>query len=246
MTLAFAGLAVVGLLLTVGSLLVLRRTGAQPALARRLAGPREVKVGRVRSEEAMPGRPVRIVGRIRCAEPLHLGGGERLVAFHRDVEVRVRGRWRIVERMRETRSFELWDHEGSLTLDPAAAAEPLITIPQTWRGSPEQLEEPHATAVKRLVERHGEATEARAVTRTVNVTDRLLVLAQPIRDERGNLRLEPPRGGYLISTLALPDAMRLLGGRARRAAAIGVVGVGLGGVLLLVGVVGTALGMLLA
>jgi hypothetical protein len=245
MTLAFAGLAVIGLLGTVGSLLLLQRTGAQPGLARRLAGPREVKVGRLRFGEAVSERPVRVVGRIRCADPLHLGDGERLVAFHRDVEVRVGGRWRSVERMRETRSFELWDHDGSLTIDPAAAAEPLITIPQAWRGRSDELQEPHASAVRRLAERHGEATEARAVTRTVNVTDRLLVLARAVRDERGEVRLEPPRGGYLISTLALPDAMRLLGGRARRAAAIGVVGVGIGGILLLVGIVGTALALLL-
>lgn len=246
MILAFGTLAMAGLMLVMGSLLVVRRTGAQPGLARRLAGPREIKVGRIAREELLPDRPVRVVGRVRCAEPMHLGDGERLVAFHRDVEVRVGGRWRSVERMRETRSFELWDHDGSLAVDPAEAAEPLITIPHAWRGAPDELEEPHASSVKRLAERHGAATEARAVTRSVNVTDRLLVLAQPVRDESGTVRLMPPRGGYVISTLPLPDAMRVLGGRDRRAAAVGVVGVALGGALILVGLVGSAVGFLLA
>jgi hypothetical protein len=147
--------------------------------------------------------------------------------------------------MRESRSFELWDHDGSLTIDPAAAAEPLITIPHAWHGSPEELEEPHASAAARLAERHGPLTEARATTRMLNVTDRLLVLAQPARDADGTVRLEPPEGGYLISSLALDDAMRLLGGRHRRAAAAGVVGLGLGIVLVAIGGVGALLATLL-
>ena len=98
---------------------------------------------------------MRVVGRIRCRDPLEAGEGERLVAFHRDVEVMAGGRWRSVERLRETRSFELWDHDGSLTVDPAGAAEPLVAIPKVWRGDASQLEEPHASAVARLAERHG-------------------------------------------------------------------------------------------
>lgn len=239
----FAALLVTGLLLVGGSLAALRLSGANPALARRLAGPPELRVGRLLDDAAggLPRRPVRLAGRIRCREPLDAGDGERLVAFHRDVEVLVGGSWRSVERMRETRSFELWDHDGSLTVDPAAAAEPLITIPHAWHGSPDELEEPHASAAARLSERHGALTGARAVTRTINVTDRLLVLARPVRNPDGSVRLEPPEGGYLISNLALDDAMRLLGGRHRRAAVAGVVGTGLGIALLAIGALGALL-----
>lgn len=246
LTVIFAALAVIGLVLVAGGFLALRSSGASPAVARRLAGPPELKVGRLLDDaDELPHRPVRVAGRIRCREPLEAGSGERLVAFHRDVEVRVGGTWRSVERMRETRSFELWDHDGSLTIDPAAAAEPLITIPHAWHGSADELEEPHASAAARLAERHGPLTEARAVTRTINVTDRLLVLARPVRDPDGTVRLEPPEGGYLVSNLALDDAMRLLGGRHRRAAAAGVVGLGLGIALLAIGGVGTLLAALI-
>lgn len=239
LTVPFAALAIIGFVLIVTGFALLRASGAKPSVARRLAGPPEVKVGRLLDGTGeLPARPVRVAGRIRCREPLDAGDGERLVAFHRDVEVLVGGTWRSVERMRETRSFELWDHDGSLTVDPAAAAEPLITIPHAWRGSPDELEEPHASAAARLAERHGPLTEARAATRMVNVTDRLLVLAQPVRDADGTVRLEPPEGGYLISTLALDDAMRLLGGRHRRAAAAGVVGLALGIALVTIGGVG--------
>lgn len=241
----YAALMVIGLLLAAGALVLLRGTGASPARARRLAGPAEVGVGRLLDRADLPARPVRVSGRIRCRDPLEAGDGERLVAFHRDVEVHVGGTWRSVERLRETRSFDLWDHDGSLPLDPARAAEPLITIPQVWRGGSDELEEPHVSAVARLVERHGPATEARAITRSINVTDRLLVLARATRVD-GSVRLEPPDGGYLITNLALPDAMRLLGGRNRRLAAAGVIGLGIAVVLIAIGGIGAFLSALLA
>lgn len=227
-------LAAVGIALVVASVGAIRATGAQPRLARSLAGPREVRVGRLTSDGELPDRPVRVVGRIRCREPLEMAGGDRLVAFHRDVEVRIAGRWRAVERIREMRSFELWDHDGSLIVDPASAAEPLIVIPKVWRGRPDELEEPHRSAVARLAEREGAATAARAVTRTISVTDRLAVVARPLRDATGRVRLAPPTGGFVVSALALDDAMRLLGGRHRRLAAAAVLGVIAGGALILV------------
>lgn len=234
----FAVLLAAGLLLVAACAALVRLGGAQAALARRLAGPAEVRVGRLLDTEPLPERPVRVVGRIRCRDPLNAGDGERLVAYHRDVEVRVGGRWRSIERLRETRSFDLWDHDGSVPVDPARAAEPLITIPKVWRGSPDELEEPHASAAARLAERHGPATEARAMTRTISVTDRLLVVARPVRDDAGRISLEPADGGYLVSTLDLPDAMRILGGRHNRLSALAVAGMGVGITLAAVGLVG--------
>ena len=241
----FAVLVVAGLLLAALGVLALRAAGARPTLARRLAGPAEVKVGRLLGEAALPARPVRVTGRIRCREPLEMGGGERLVAFHRDVDVLVGGEWRTLERLRETRSFDLWDHDGALSVDPAQAAEPLVVIPHVWRGSPSELEDPHASAVARLVERHGPATEARAITRGINVTDRLLLLARARRDEGGRVVLEPPDGGYLVTNLALDDAMRLLGGGNRRLATLGVIAVGLSVASLAIGGIGAVLSALL-
>ena len=241
----FAVLVVAGLALAAFGLVALRSAGARPTLARRLAGPPEVKVGRLLGEDALPARPVRVTGRIRCREPLEMGGGERLVAFHRDVDVLVGGQWRTVERLRETRSFDLWDHDGAMSVDPARAAEPLVVIPHVWRGSPSELEEPHASAVARLVERHGPATEARAITRGVNVTDRLLILARARRDDTGRVVLEPPEGGYLVTNLALDDAMRLLGGGNRRLATLGVIAVGLSVAMLAIGGIGAVMTALL-
>jgi hypothetical protein len=236
----FALVVVAGIVVAAISLLVLRRSDAQPGRARRLAGPSEVRVGRLVDAD-VPDRAVRVTGRIRCRDPLEMGNGERLVAFHRDVEVRAAGRWRSLERLRETRSFELWDHDGSITIDPARVEEPLIVIPSVWHGRVDELEEAHAAAAARLAERHGPAVEARAVTRTINVTDRLLVLARPVRDEGGRTRLEPPNDGFVITNLALDDAMRLLGGRSRRSAAGGVIGLAIAIALLAIGGIGAFL-----
>lgn len=245
LTLAFALVALAGAVLAAASVLTLRRVEARPTTGRRLAGPPEVKVGGLLGEGELPSRAVRVSGRIRCREPLDAGDGELLVAFHRDVEVHTGGRWRSVERLRETRSFELWDHDGSITIDPARAAEPLITIPKVWRGRPDELEEPHASAAARLSERHGAAGEARAITRTINVTDRLLILGHPVRRADGSTTLEAPDGGYLVTNLGLDDAMRLLGGRNRRAAAGGVIGLGIAVALLVIGGIGALLSTLL-
>lgn len=244
--LAFAFMAGAGAVLAIGSLLALRGAGAHPGVARRLAGPREIRVGHLLGTDAPPRRAVRVVGRIRCQDPLEMGGGERLVAFHRDVEVRIAGTWRSVERLRETRSFELWDHDGSLTVDPARAAEPLIVIPKVWRGDPAELEEPHASAVARLSERHGPATEARAITRGINVTDRLRLIARAGRDDSGRPRLEPPDGGYLVTNLDLDDAMRLLGGRNRRLVSGAIIGLAIAVALLAIGAIGAVLIAMLA
>jgi hypothetical protein len=242
--LLFAIVAALGALLSIGSWALLRWAGADPGLARRLAGPSEARVGSLLDGGELPQRPVRVVGRVRCRDPLQTADGERLVAFHRDVEVMAGGQWRSVERIRETRSFELWDHDGSIGVDPSRAAEPLVTIPKVWRGDPGALEEPHASAIAQLVERHGPATAARSVIRTIDVTDRLLVVALPRSDEDGRIRLDPPSGGFVISNLALADAMRVLGGRHRRAAAIGVAGIGIGIALVVVGLTGAAVGAL--
>lgn len=219
------------------AVVALRVSGAQPRIARRLAGPAEVRVGELVTARDLPARTVRVVGRIRCPDALISHSGERLVAFHRDVEVEMPNGWRSIERVRETRSFELWDHDGSVSVDPSHFAEPLIGIPTVWRGTPDEITDPNAAVVRRLRDEAGPGrgpARARAVTRTIAVTDRLLLLAMPRRDADGRLRLDPPRAGQLASTLALPDAMRLLGGPRRRLAVASIA------VAAMAGLVGTA------
>jgi hypothetical protein len=224
-----------GALLLGGGLALVRRSGARPAMARRLAGARQLRVGELLDlgpGNPLPMRPVRVVGRIRCAEPIVTAQDDRLVAIHRDVEVSVQGGWRSVERLRETRSFELWDHEGSLTVDPAEAAEPLVTLPHVWAGTPDELDGSYAAALSRVTAEQGAPRRARATTRMVSVIDRLLLLAVVRRDRDGRIRLAPPPGGYILSALELDETMRLLGGSRPRLMLAGIAAMALSVALL--------------
>lgn len=229
--LALGGVVLLGL-----GLVLIRRSGARPAIGRRLAGARQLRVGELLDlapGDPLPQRPVRVLGRIRCAEPIETSQDDRLVAFHRDVEVAVgRGGWRSIERLRETRSFELWDHDGSLQVDPSQAAEPLVVLPHVWAGSADELDESYAGALARVAAEQGRPVHARATTRMISVVDRLLLLAVVTRDAEGRVALAAPRGGYLVSALELDDAMRLLGGPHPRLMLTGTAAVALSVVLL--------------
>jgi hypothetical protein len=238
LTLPLFGCALLGALLLGLSAGWMRAMGAHMALGRRLAGARDIGVGEAAGLTQTPSRPLRVTGRIRCADPLVAPDGERLVAYHRDVEVRsAKGRWRTLERLRETRSFELWDHGGSLAVDPSLAAEPLVTIPLVWQGQPDELGGEFASGLARVSAEDGQAVAARAVTRTISEVDRLLVLARVRVDGPGAARLEPPPGGFVISALELDAAMRLLGGPHRRQLAAAIASLALGGLLLAIGIV---------
>ena len=241
------GCAVLGAVLLASGALWLRAIGARMGLGRRLAGAREITVGDAASLTRAPSRPLRITGRIRCPDPLVAPDGERLVAYHRDVDVRSpKGGWRTIERLRETRSFELWDHAGSMVVDPALAAEPLVTIPLVWEGRPDELGGELASGLARVGTEEGPPVAARAVTRTIAEVDRLLVLAQVRVAGGGGAGLEPPPGGFVISALELDAAMRLLGGPHRRQLAVAIAVLAVGGLLLVGGVVASLASVLAA
>jgi hypothetical protein len=65
----------------------------------------------------------------------------------------------------------------------------------------------------------------------VSIVDRLLVLASITRDAAGGAALAPPRGGYLVSSLELDDAMRLLGGPRPRLLLAGTAAIWVGAAL---------------
>ncbi len=242
----FALLTLLGALIAGVAFVALRLMGAHLRLARRLAGARELSVAEVLTLGTPPSRPVRVSGRVRTADPINGPGDEPLVALHRDVAVWQSGSgWRTIERLRLTRSFDLWDHAGSLSVDPTLAAEPLVTIPLVWEGGADELGEPHAASIARLAIGHSPPVRARAVTRTIGVADSLLVLANVRIADDGSASLAPPAGGYVLSSLALDDAMRLLGGRRRTLLAAALIGLIGGTALALAGAFGAALAILL-
>ncbi len=83
------------------------------------------------------------------------------------------------------------------------------------------------------------------MTRTIGIADRLLVLARAHVEPEGSHSLLPPDGGYVISSLELDDAMRLLGGQRRGLLAAAIVALALGVGLGVTGAVLAILGFLL-
>lgn len=212
-------LAVAGLAAAATGAALIRSSGADTRAGRRLAGARAAPIRDLQdmaAQDRLPPGPVRVEGRVRCANPLVLPSGDRLAALHRDVEVELPdGRWRVIERVREDRPVDLWERAASVPLDLSGLAEPLISIPQVWEGPPEELGDSYRAALERLAAEGGPARRARATTRQVTLVDELIVLAVPERDDSGRLRLRPPPGGYLVANVELDTAMRLLAGPRR-------------------------------
>jgi len=211
---------VIGALGIVAGIGLIQASGANTRAGRRLAGARGIALGDLHDlaeRDALPRTPVRIEGRVRCANPIVTPPGERVALLHRDLELQSSdGRWRTIERIRDARQVDLWQRSASVRLDLAQVAEPLIAIPLVWEGDPAELSAAVQPAVERVGAEHGPVQRARATTRQVALVDELIVLATAARAADGRLRLHPPPGGYLVTNADLDVAMRLLAGPHRR------------------------------
>lgn len=223
-------------------IVLIRSSGADTRVGRRLAGAPAASLRDLQQRavgDQLPRGAVRIEGRVRCADPLITPDGDRLAALHRDVDVRLPdGRWRTIERLRESRPIDLWERTASVPLDLEGLAEPLITIPHYWEGAPDELGDTYLPAIQRLASEVGALTAARATTRQLTLVDQLIVLAVPQRDSGGGLRLAPPAGGLIIANVDLDTAMRLLAGPHRTRMLAGFALAAAGAVVGLVGMIG--------
>jgi len=205
-----------GALGAVAGVALIRASGANTGAGRRLAGARGMTLRDLQGlaeRDELPRAAVRVEGRVRCANPIVTATGERLALLHRDVELRSPdGRWRTIERVRDTRAVDLWERSASVRLDLAEMAEPLIAIPHVWEGAVTELGGSLQPAVERVRAEHGTPELARATTRQVLLVDQLIVLAVPARGDAAELRLDPPPGGFLVTNADLDVAMRLLAG----------------------------------
>jgi hypothetical protein len=233
-----------GILAAVVGVILVRSSGADVRTGRRLAGAPAHSLVELRDlarDDDLPKGPIRISGRVRCADPILTPDGDRLAALHRDVEVRLPdGRWRTIEHLRQAQPISVWERTASVGVDLARLAEPLISIPQVWEGAPDELGAEYRPALDRL----GAVTTARATVRQLTLVDQVLVLAVAGRDAGGQLRLEPPPGGFVMSTVDLDVAMRLLAGPRRSRMVAGFVTAGVGVGLVFIGVVAAVLGQM--
>ena len=235
---------VAGGLAIAGGAWLIRSSGARTGMGRRLAAARTIPLAeltQLAAGGALPAEPIRIEGRVRCADAIQTPDGDRLAALHRDVEVALPdGRWRTIERVRDVRGVDLWERASSVRLDLGGAAEPLITIPQVWEGLTDELPSSYQLAVERLEKEIGPPTAARATTRQITLVDQLTVLAVAGRDPSGRLELRPPAGGFIVSAVDLDVAMRLLAGPHRSRMLTGYAVSAVGGASVVLGLIGLA------
>lgn len=239
---------VAGGLAILGGAWLIRSSGARTGIGRRLAAARTMtlaELNQLAAANALPAHPIRIEGRVRCANPIDTPEGDRLAVLHRDVEVALAaGRWRTIEHLRDARSVDLWERASSVRLDLASVAEPLITIPHVWDGRPDELPVTYQPAIERLANEFGPPTAARATTREITLVDQLTVLAIARRDAAGELELAPPDGGFVVSAVDLDVAMRLLAGPRRSRMLTGYAALALGGVAMVLGLIGLVVTLL--
>ena len=110
-------------------------------IARRLAGARQVRLSELFTMRDLPVGRSALPGAFAARPDPHRSRRPAGGAPSRRAGPAGGRGWRSIERIRESRGFDLWDHGGSLAVDPAQAAEPLVVIPHVWRGSTSELED---------------------------------------------------------------------------------------------------------
>jgi hypothetical protein len=217
--------------------LVLRSFGPGYRLGRLLAGTPQVTVeealGRGRQGD---GRYVRVDGRIDSANEFEDEHHRPLVFRRRRIQARVGDRWQTIDERREAVSFEVSQGMASVAVDADGLDDGLVVIPREASGTAAEARE-HVPADL------ADDTPVRMRIEQVSSVEHATVLGVPVATGDGAVVIGPGRGRPLVlTTLDVPEAMRLLaGGRRVRTALAGlllVAGVG----AILAGIVWAILG----
>jgi hypothetical protein len=230
-------LAAAGVAALVLAGLVLRSFGPGYRLGRLLAGTPHVTV-----EEALSRgrrgdeRYVRVDGRIDSANEFEDEHHRPLVFRRRRIQARFGDRWQTIDERREAVSFEVSQGMASVAIDADGLDDGLVVIPREASGTAAEARE-HVPADL------ADDTPVRMRIEQVSSVEHATVLGVPVATGDGAVVIGPGRGRPLVlTTLDVPEAMRLLaGGRRVRTAVAGlllVAGVG----AILVGIVWAILG----
>ena len=231
-------LIALGIVALAAGISLLASFGAGLRIGRLLAATRSVSVADAAAAAANP-RPtyLRVDGRIDSETSFEDAAHRPLVLRRTRVSIREGRRWTVVEDGREAVPFELNEGLDSIAIDEAALADGLVVIPRIATGiagdAPDRV--PSGTPPDRPV---------RVQIDQVSAVEHAIALGVPVvRDGRPTLTAGLGRP-LVLTTLELPEAMRLLsGGRRLRAIAVAVL-VGAGTTLLVVGLLLLALGPL--
>jgi len=169
-------------------------------------------------------RYVRVHGRITSEEEFPDEQDRPLVFRSRTLEVAVGGRWRVVEQERTGVTFGVRERGDEIAVDGEALGEGLVVVPRESTGSAREIPGrlPAGVPPDALVRHRIEQ---------VSAVEHAVVAGVPVRRDSAVMLTAGLRRPLILSTLEIPDAMRLLSGGQRRtavvAAALLAAGIGL-------------------
>ena len=213
---------------------VIARRSPGQRIGRTLAAARDVSIDEaLRMAESGDQRYVRVHGRISSDEEFPDEHDRPLVYRRKRIEVRqADGRWQAAGSETEGVPFGIESRDSFIAVDSDQLAGGLIVVPRQADG-----------VAADLPADYGAPTDPQAPTRLVveqvSAVEHATVAGVPVRTGEGSPAMSSGLGRPLIlTTLEVPDAMRLLGKGRRRAALAS-------GVLVVVGLALIALGVLL-
>jgi hypothetical protein len=215
-------LLVAGLVALAGAVLVLRSFGPGYRLGRLLATTRAVSVADAAAlARAGSAGYVRIDGRIDADDEFEDEHHRPLVFRSRRIEVQRGGAWQTLDDAREAVRFGIRDGLEAVDVDTDALGPGLVVIPREALGTA-------ADVPDRVPADLPPATPTRLRIEQVSSVEHAIVLGVPVVDADGTVRITAGRGRPLVlTTLEVPEAMRLLaGGRRARPAMAGALLIG--------------------
>jgi len=204
-------LAGLGLAVLAAGLAILLSFGHRYRVGRLLATAPLVTVAEaVRlADEATP-RYIRIEGRIDSEQEFEDADHRPLVLRRTRIEARtgMGGRWRAVEDGIEAVPFQLNEGLDSIAIDESGLRDGLVVVPRQSVGVAGDLGDRLPADVPR-------DTQTRVTIEQVSSVEHAIVLGRPARDDTGQPRMTGGLGRPLVlTTLEIPEAMRILTGGA--------------------------------
>jgi hypothetical protein len=196
-----------GLLLLAAAAGILRTYGPRYRVARLLAtSPAATPVAEAIQLAGGPARYIRVDGRIDSEEAFEDAARRPLVFRRTRLQARGRGGWRTFEDGREQVLFEVGDGIQAIAVDADALGDGLVVIPRESAGIVADLADRAPAGVD-------PGTAARALVEQISAIEHAIVLGVPVMGPDGGARLTAGLGRPLVlTTLEVPEAMRLIAG----------------------------------
>jgi hypothetical protein len=226
-----------GVAFLVAAALVLRSFGPGYRLGRLLASTPHATIAEALSRARRgDARYVRVVGRIDSAAEFEDEHHRPLVFWRRRIEVRLGDRWETLDEQRQAVAFEVREGLASVAIDTDGLDEGLVVIPREATGTA-------ADAREHVGAQMPDDTPVRMRVEQVSSVEHATVLGVPVAVDGDSVVMSPGNGRPLIlTTLELPEAMRLLAGGRRTLTGVAVTLLAIGAAAVVVGLAWSVVG----